>query len=131
MSDEAEPAFLSLEHMLRLHRQSLEEHGGLDGIRDGGGLESALVAAQNPWLYAGGDIFDIAAAYAFHLAESQAFLDGNKRTAIASAVTFLLVNGCSDASDDAVLYDAMIAISARRLDKAGLAEALRQQFPRS
>lgn len=131
MSEEAAPAFLSLEQVLRLHRQSLAEHGGLDGIRDAGGLESALAAARNTWLYAHGDLFEIAAAHAFHLAESQAFLDGKKRTAIASAVTFLMANDCEDASDDSVLYDEMIAISARRLDKAGMAEIFRRQFPKS
>jgi death-on-curing protein len=93
-------------------------------------VESALASAQNTWYYAGGDLHDIAAAYAFHIAESQAFLDGNKRTAIASAVTFLTGNGCLDCSDDAIVYDAMIAISARRMDKASLAETLRKQFPR-
>ena len=62
-----------------------EAHGGSDGMRDPGAVESALASAQNTWFYAGGDLFDIAATYAFHLAESQAFLDGNKRTAVVSA----------------------------------------------
>jgi death-on-curing protein len=107
----------------------LAEHGGLDGIRDVGALDSALTAAQNTWYYAHGDLFDIAAAYAFHLAESQAFFDGNKRTAITSAVAFLVSNGCSDESDDDVLYDAMIAIAKHQLDKRGLADVFRRQFP--
>lgn len=130
MNQEDGPAFLSLGQVLKLHRQSLAEHGGLDGMRDSGAVESALASAQNTWYYAGGDLHDIGAAYAFHLAESQAFLDGNKRTAIASAVAFLTGNGCLDCSDDAALYDAMIAISARRMDKLGLAEILRKQFPK-
>lgn len=99
-------------------------------MRDPGAVESALASAKNTWLYAGGDTFDIAAADAFHIAEAQAFLDGNKRTAITSAVAFLTANHCIDRGDDRVLYDAMIAISARRMDKAGLAALLRQQFPR-
>jgi death-on-curing protein len=70
------------------------------------------------------------AAYAFHIAESQAFLDGNKRTAAACALTFLGGCGIPVPRDDGRLYDAMIAISARRMDKAGLAALLRQQFPR-
>jgi death-on-curing protein len=131
MNGEAEPVFLSLEQVLILHRQSLVEHGGLDGIRDPGAIDSALASAQNTWYYAGGDLFDIAAAYAFHIAESQGFLDGNKRTAIASAITFLAANGCADAADDMILYDAMIALAKRRLDKRGLADVLRRQFPRA
>lgn len=130
MSDTGEPEFLRLEHVLALHRLSLDAHGGLDGIRDQGALESALMAAQNVWFYADGDVFDIAAAYAFHLAESQAFLDGNKRAAVGSSMLFLVTNGYADRADDNVLYDAMIAISARRMDKAELADVLRKQFLR-
>ena len=131
MSGAEEPAFLSLQQVMTLHRQSLQEHGGIDGLRDQGGIESALASAQNTWLYASGDLFDIAAAYAFHIAESQAFLDGNKRTAVASAMAFLTSNGCEDRGVDDLLYDAMIAISARKMDKAGLAGVLRRQFPKS
>jgi death-on-curing protein len=131
MSEEDTPRFLSLAQVMALHRRSLAEHGGLEGVRDPGAVESALASAQNTWLYADGDWFDIAAAYAFHIAEAQAFLDGNKRTAVASAIAFLTANGCADRGDDRVLYDAMIALSARRMDKAGLAAVLREQFPRA
>jgi death on curing protein len=81
--------------------------------------------------YRGGDLFDIAATYAFHIAESQAFFDGNKRTAITTALTFLELNGAYAPPDQDALYDAMIAISACRLDKAGLADVLRRQFPQA
>ncbi len=110
--------------------ESLHRHGGLDGIRDRGALESALGGAENTYFYGDGDRYDIGAAYAFHLAESQGFLDGNKRTAIACAGTFLRANGCADRAQDLVLYDAMIAIAERRMDRAGLAAVLRGQFPR-
>lgn len=124
------PTFVSLPQVMRAHRASLEAHGGIDGVRDHGAVESALASAQNAWLYGNGDIFDIAATYAFHIAESQAFLDGNKRTAIATALTFLALNGAYATPDQGELYDAMIAISARRMDKVGLAAVLRKQFPR-
>lgn len=126
----SEPAFLSLEQVMSLHRSSLEMHGGIDGVRDPGAIESALAAAQNTWLYREGDLYEIAAAYAFHLAESQAFLDGNKRTAVASAISFLVANECEDHGLEDELYAAMIAIAGRRMDKAGLAEVFRRQFPR-
>jgi len=122
MSEGDVPFFLSLKQVMVLLRRSLAEHGGVDGLRDPGAVESALASAKNTWLYAGGDTF--------HIAEAQAFLDGNKRTAITSAVAFLTANHCIDRGDDRVLYDAMIAISARRMDKAGLAALWRQQFPR-
>jgi death-on-curing family protein len=71
----------------------LEQHGGQDGVRDPWALESAVIHPRNVFYYAQGDLFDVAAAYAFHLAESQAFLDGNKRTGIAVALVFLRLNG--------------------------------------
>lgn len=125
-----EPRFITLELVMAIHHRSLAEHGGLDGVRDSGAIESSLAAAENTWFYRGGDLFEIASAYAFHLAEAQAFLDGNKRTAIASALFFLHANGVVGVASQDALYDAMIAISARRLDKTGLAAVLRQQFPR-
>ena len=125
----ANPVFVSLAQVMRAHRTSLEFHGGIDGVRDQGAVESALASAMNTWNY-GGDAFDVAAAYAFHLAESQAFLDGNKRTAITTALAFLAINGFYAKPNQDELYDAMIAIARREMDKAGLAAVLRAQFPR-
>jgi death-on-curing protein len=116
---------------LGLHRASLELHGGLDGLRDENAFQSALASGWNAWAYGGADLHEVAACYAFHLAESQAFIDGNKRTAVACAAAFLLLNGHRDASDDLALYDAMIAIARRELDKPGLAALLRTQFPKA
>ena len=80
---------------------------------------------QNVFFYGEGDLFEIAAAYAFHIAEAQAFLDGNKRAAVASALSLLEGNGVSKRLDPLLLYDAMIAIAERRMNKAGLAALLR------
>jgi len=78
--------------------------------------------------YAQGDLAAIAAAYAFHIAQNQPFLDGNKRAAMGSALTFLEVNGIDVGRfDGQVLYDAMIAIAEKRMDKAGLADVFRAQ----
>lgn len=69
MSDEG-PAFLDFEQVEALHRFSLEQHGGRDGIRDRAAFESAVMQPRNIWFYGQGDLFDVAAAYAFHLAQS-------------------------------------------------------------
>ena len=82
------PTFLTLSQVNRLHARALAEHGGQEGVREPGLVDSALASAKNTFWYAGGDHFDIAAAYAFHLAESQAFVDGNKRVAAAAALVF-------------------------------------------
>jgi death-on-curing protein len=49
------------------------------------------------YFYGDGDLYEIAAAYAFHIAESQAYLDGNKCTGVQAAVDFLEVNGIDTA----------------------------------
>jgi death-on-curing protein len=84
-----EPEFLSPAILEQLHADSLALFGGGDGVRDRGLLESALASARNTYLYGRGDVFEVAASYAFHIAQAQAYLDGNKRTAVAAALTFL------------------------------------------
>lgn len=91
-------------------------------------IESAIHQPKNDYFYARADLFGIAAAYAFHIAQGQAFLDGNKRTAIASAMTFLELNRIDTNADPAILYGAMISLAEKRLDKAGLAELFRRLF---
>lgn len=123
-----EPRFLHVEDVLSIHRRQLEEHGGQDGVRDAGLLESAVATPQASF---GGeflheDIFAMAAAYAFHLAENQPFIDGNKRTAIVAADVFLAVNGIVLPTATRELYDAMIGIAERRLKKADLAALFRR-----
>ena len=115
-----------MDEVLYLHGESLERFGGSAGIREPGLVESALGSAQNTFWYGQGNLFEIAAAYAFHLAESQAFVDGNKRTAVAAAISFLRLNGKPFPKDDGSVYRAMIEIAEKRLDKRGLAETLRR-----
>ena len=116
--------FLDVEAVLFLHEASIERFGGTLGIRDRDGLESAVFHPQNVYHY-GGDVFDVAAAYAFHLAESQCFLDGNKRTAIGAALNFLAGNDALPKVDDIKLYDLMIGIAERRATKGDLANYFR------
>ena len=124
-----DPIFLSREEVLGIHHLSLQRHGGLDGLRDPGLLDSALAQPEAAYFYGQGDLAAIAAAYAFHVAQNQPFIDGNKRTAMGSALTFLKLNGISPSSfEGAVLYDAMIGIAERRLDKPGLAAVFRQHL---
>lgn len=121
----SEPTFLTLDQVLGIHARSLHEHGGSEGIRDLGLIESALAAAQNTFFYANGDLFDMAASYAFHLAESQAFIDGNKRTGIASALVFLALNGVYTQPPQWALYLAMIDVAEKQMTKADLADIFR------
>lgn len=121
-----EPLFLTRAQIEKLHDLSLAKYGGSAGIRDNGLIESALASAKNTHLYGGGDFFDIAAAYAFHLAEAQAFVDGNKRTGVGAALTFLEVNGIKTTVTDDMFYVAMIEIANKRQNKAGFAAMMRK-----
>ena len=80
---------------LTMHAEQIAEHGGSDGIRDEGPLESALARPQNLMAYSEDDpsLCRLAAAYGFGIARNHAFVDGNKRTALVVTLTFLLVNG--------------------------------------
>lgn len=121
-----QPEFLTRGIIDQLHADSLHNFGGSEGLRDEGMILSALGSAENTWLYGIGDLFEVAASYAFHIAEAQAFVDGNKRTAVAAAMTFLAGNGVEiPVAADEVIYQAMIAIANKHLDKKGLTELLR------
>ena len=71
-------------------------------------------------------MFDIAASYAFHIAEAQAYLDGNKRTAVAAALTFLRGNEVKLLFNEQLIYEAMIAIAEKRMTKPDLAAIFRK-----
>jgi death-on-curing protein len=123
-----EPVFLSVADVRSLHADQLERYGGLPGVRDEGALQAAVEMARatydGEYLHAG--LFSMAATYAFHIAESQAFVDGNKRTGLNAALVFLLINGWQVSDPHGRLYDAMIAIAMHTLDKAGLAQLLEE-----
>ncbi len=123
----SDPVFLDLEDVLLIHEEQLAAYGGAAGIRDTGLLESAVAM---PRASAGGELahedrFAMAAAYAFHIAQNQPFVDGNKRTGLLAALVFLELNGVAIRDPHGRLYDTMIAIAERRMDKAELAATLR------
>ena len=123
-----DPFFFSVEEVIFLHDEQLVRFGGAAGIRDPGLLESAVGTPQASF---GGeflhpDVFSMAAAYAFHIAQNQPFVDGNKRTGLLSAIVFLELNGMKISDPECHLYGAMIAIAERTMDKSGLADLLRK-----
>jgi death on curing protein len=74
-----------------MHLDQLREHGGLQGVRNPNGFEAALARAQQRHAY--DSAADLAAAYLFGIARGHPFADGNKRTALATALVFLALNG--------------------------------------
>lgn len=79
--------------LFAVHDRQIAEHGGSDGIRDLGAIETALSRPQNLAYYDDPDAADLAAAYAYGLAKNHGFVDGNKRIAWVAARLFLADNG--------------------------------------
>jgi len=91
----SEIVWLLDETIIAIHHRQIAEHGGTEGLRDEGLLSSALARPQNLFAYGepSPDLAALAAAYAFGIARDHPFVDGNKRTALIAARTFLLLNG--------------------------------------
>jgi death on curing protein len=117
---------LPLEFVLELHVDQIKTYGGLHGIRDLAGLESAL---EQPWLEVFGQALHPsvelrAAAIVFHISRNHPFLDGNKRVAWACMETFLMLEGfVLEISDDAA-YDLVNRIAQGEFEKPEIAVRL-------
>lgn len=86
--------WITLDSVLAMHKRQIAEHGGTEGLRDEGLLRSALARPENLAAYGENpDVAALAASYAFGIAKNHPFLDGNKRTALVVAATFLNLNG--------------------------------------
>jgi death-on-curing protein len=88
-----EPEWLEIGIVLDFHAEQLALFGGAEGVRDLGLLESALARPINKFAYGESDLANLAAAYGFGIARNHPFVDGNKRTALASMIVFLGLNG--------------------------------------
>jgi len=121
------PEFLDIEDVLDIHAVQLERFGGLDGIRDMGLLESALAQPSamfgDQFLHV--DFFEMAAAYLFHIVSSHPFVDGNKRTGLICALTFLRINGNEFEKDDSELEQMVMAVAQGAMGKQKIAQFLR------
>ena len=118
-----EPDFLTLDDVLALHADRIERYGGSLGLRDLGGLQSAIGTASASY---GGDFLhptlaEMAAAYLFHLSQAHAFVDGNKRIALAAALAFLGSNGYDLVADADALYDLCMGVASSKTSKSEVA----------
>lgn len=111
-----------------IHDRQLAEHGGLDGVRDRGAVESALARPQNLAAYGAPDVADLAAAYAFGLARNHGFADGNKRTAWVVARLFIADNGHKLRFDPHDAIRTMEGLAAGAIDEAQLAQWFRDRL---
>ncbi|MBD1400007.1 type II toxin-antitoxin system death-on-curing family toxin [Pelovirga terrestris] len=122
-----DPNFLTLPEVLEIHQNQTNLYGGDPGIRDMGLLKSAI--GMSSATYGGEflhtDIFEMAAAYLFHLVKNHPFVDGNKRVGAVSALVFLVLNGFElDAPEDD-FADLVLGVAQGKIDKAQVAVFLK------
>ncbi|MGH6817632.1 MAG: type II toxin-antitoxin system death-on-curing family toxin [Methylovirgula sp.] len=116
-----EPEWIIKAVVLAAHDEQLAEHGGQEGLRDEGLLESALARPRDRYSYGEADIFELAAAYAFGLAKNHPFLDGNKRVSLVVSVGFLLLNGFKVTAEEAAKLPIWLLLAEGKFDESELA----------
>ncbi|MBP6753446.1 MAG: type II toxin-antitoxin system death-on-curing family toxin [Alicycliphilus sp.] len=117
--------WISKQALLLLHAESLAEHGGGQGLRDEGLLDSALTRPQNLAAYGNPDHAALAASYGLGLAKNHAFVDGNKRAALLATGLFLYLNGWRLTASQADTTLAMLSLAAGELSEDAFAAWLR------
>lgn len=122
--------FLSAELAFAVHERQLAEHGGLDGAKDSGLLESAVSRPLNKHAYGENDPCALAAAYAFGIARNHPFNDGNKRTAWVMARLFLRLNDVAIAFDKADAIRMVLALASGELEESAVADWFRARLVR-
>ncbi len=118
-----EPAFVTLDEVLAIQAEQIERYGGTRGLRDRGLLESALAmpAATYGGEFLHSTLFEMAAAYLFHLCNNHPFLDGNKRTALAACLAFLWLNDLEVVADPDEIAELVLDVADGGLGKAQVA----------
>lgn len=116
------PIWILPEVAQAIHKRQLAEHGGSEGVRDLGLLDSDLVRAQNLFFYSSDEmsLSRLAAAYAFGIARNHPFVDGNKRTAFVVCMLFLKLNGCVTDASQEKLYDFFTSLADGSLSEENL-----------
>jgi len=128
--------FLTQEEVLLAHERQIARYGGSTGLRDIGLLESALAMPQASFggTYLHVDHYAMAAAYLFHIVSNHPFIDGNKRTGMVAALTFLDMNGYwfnekADKNLDAALEELVLSVARGEMEKDEIAAFFRQHCP--
>lgn len=111
------------EIVLAVHDEQLAEHGGLEGVRDMGMLDSALVRPHHMITYDNcNDPAKLAAAYVYGISRNHPFIDGNKRVAFVVAVLFLHLNGYKLTAADSDCVITMLSVASGKVSEDTLAE---------
>ena len=121
-----EIAWIKTEFVFAAHKRQIAEHGGIDGLRDEGLLLSAIARPENLFAYGENvDLPALAASYAFGISKNHPFLDGNKRTAMVVAFTFLRLNGLNIQAPLPEVYMTFLRLAEGSLGEEELAAWIR------
>ncbi len=120
--------FVTIEEALHIHSCMVRKYGGEEGLRDRNLLESAMAAPQTGMFgqFFHSDVYEMAAAYLYHLVKNHPFVDGNKRAGAAVALVFLAGNGITLTLTQKEFYEMVLEVAVGTIDKAALAEILRK-----
>ena len=124
----SQPEFLTLAEVIAIHQDQINNYGGESSIRDLLLLNSAIAVPQSTFdrKFLHEDLFDMAAAYAYHICQNHPFIDGNKRVALVSALVFLDLNDIDINDPNNYLYNAMMDITSGKMSKKNLANIFRK-----
>ena len=124
---------LGIDIVREIHVEVIKQFGGANGIRDENLLASAVLTPQSSF---GGkspyaDIVEIAAAYLFYICRNHPFVDGNKPTAMMTAIVFLRLNGIEPVSDSTEWEKFMLDVAASKIDRDETTRRLRKLLKKS
>lgn len=121
------PEFLTVEDVLELHVGQISNYGGSEGLRSSDLLQSAIAQPEATFCghYLHADIFQMAAAYLFHLVQNHPFVDGNKRIGLETALVFLELNHQAIEVNDEQLVELVLGVAEGQIDKTQIAEFFR------
>jgi death on curing protein len=129
MSGDREPKFLNREEVDALHYEAIERYGGHHGVLNEHLLESAIHQPQQMYHVSGGDLYEIAAAYAYHIIADHPYWDGNKRTGAAAGIIFLERNGVDTSRlPKQQTYESLIKVADHQMNRFELAAFFRSHL---
>ena len=122
-----EPVFLGLDEVIEIHHDQISRYGGLSGIRDIELLKSAIAmpAASFGGEHLHKNLYEMAAAYLFHVTRNHPFIDGNKRTGAVASVVFLLMNGIELNAEEDSLEKMVQLVAEGKTDKSAITQFFR------
>jgi death-on-curing protein len=119
--------FLTLDDILESHQFQIDSYGGSQGVRDLGLLESAIAQPQAGFggQYLHADVYEMAAAYLYHLVMNHPFVDGKKRVGLEAALIFLEIHDATVRASDEELVDLVLKTTIGEVGKREIADFFR------